>query len=335
MRLHSISWKLYIIAMIIFVLVATSNYCIAQKDDTDSDQDGLPDSWENQYFGNITIYSSSDDPDNDNLTNIEEFNLDTNPVDPDTDSDSMPDDWEVSYNQIPNDSVDQNLDNDNDGYTNLQEFQMRSDPTDPKDPAVPHDKKKDEEEDIGTLGLGGEPIITLLLFGVPTIVILLAIIFVYTKMRREQLLEHKVRSQIYDYINKNPGTHYRGIMNDLSLHMGVLTHHLNMLEQEQYIKSLQDGMYRRFYPKNYQVKPGLVLTNVQERILRAIQGTPGISQTVLAQTLGLTKTIVNYQVKILSNAGFVHMETVGRESQLFYLDGLDLDRPAGVGSEAG
>jgi predicted transcriptional regulator len=196
-----------------------------------------------------------------------------------------------------------------------------SDPNNPK--SQPDKLPKDSDDGSGSEAMSSS-FLSILLFGVPAVVILLAIMFVYTKMRREQLLEHKVRANIFDYINKNPGVHYRGIMNDLKLQMGVLTHHLNMLEQEQYIKSAQDGMYRRFYPFNASVNSGLVLNEVQQKILQYIRDRPGVSQADLARNLGYTRKVVYYHVKILSNAGFIHVETAGRESRCFYIEGLDL-----------
>jgi predicted transcriptional regulator len=132
-----------------------------------------------------------------------------------------------------------------------------------------------------------------------------------------------------DLINTRPGVHYRGIMSDLDLQMGVLTHHLNMLEQQQYIKSYQDGMYRRFYPKHTAIKTGLILSDVQERILGLIRSTPGISQTEIGNSLGLARKVVNYHIKILSDAGFVNVETAGRKSKCFYLDGLEFNKTVG------
>jgi len=45
----------------------------------DSDYDGLPDSWEIKYFGNLDNGSDSDF-DGDYVSNINEFKLDTNPT---------------------------------------------------------------------------------------------------------------------------------------------------------------------------------------------------------------------------------------------------------------
>jgi len=49
----------------------------------DSDNDGLPDSWETQYFGTLN-YDENDDPDDDGSTNLEEYDADTDPSDADS-----------------------------------------------------------------------------------------------------------------------------------------------------------------------------------------------------------------------------------------------------------
>ena len=46
---------------------------------TDSDSDGLPDSWEIQYFGNLN-QTANGDPDGDGLTNLQEFQQGRNPT---------------------------------------------------------------------------------------------------------------------------------------------------------------------------------------------------------------------------------------------------------------
>lgn len=48
--------------------------------DEDFDQDGLPDWWESEYFGDLS-YGADDDPDNDGFTNLEEYIAETSPID--------------------------------------------------------------------------------------------------------------------------------------------------------------------------------------------------------------------------------------------------------------
>src|SRR5207249_4120365 len=50
----------------------------------DDDNDGLPDAWEQQYFGNPTIAVASDDDDGDGFSNLAEYLAGTNPRDADS-----------------------------------------------------------------------------------------------------------------------------------------------------------------------------------------------------------------------------------------------------------
>jgi len=62
----------------------------------DSDNDLLADSWEESFFpGDLSQLSSGDDFDNDNLTDGEEFELDTNPTLADSDADGLNDEFET------------------------------------------------------------------------------------------------------------------------------------------------------------------------------------------------------------------------------------------------
>jgi predicted transcriptional regulator len=308
-----LSKSIPIISLLIILLLLYSP-AIAQNEVQDSDSDGMPDTWENTH--GLDSNNSTDaglDPDSDNLTNLMEFENGTDPNEPDTDGGGVDDDVEITQGYDPtNPEDDEYIDSDNDKIPDI------IDPEPGKPTQEPAESESDE-----SIGLGVS--FCFLIFVVPGIVLLLVIIFVYTKMRRDRLLDHDTRNRIYEYINRNPGTHYRAVMNDLGLHMGTLTHHVNMLEQQRYIKSYQDGMYRRFYPIDTKIETGLILSDIQKKILRTIQGNPGISQTGIAKNLGQTRKIVHYHIKLLADAGFVHVETVGRETNCHYIGGLDMD----------
>ncbi len=55
----------------------------------DDDDDGLPNWWEEKYFGDPTGANPDEDVDGDGLTNMEEFLLGTDPTNPDTDGDGL------------------------------------------------------------------------------------------------------------------------------------------------------------------------------------------------------------------------------------------------------
>ncbi|UJG44082.1 MAG: right-handed parallel beta-helix repeat-containing protein [Candidatus Heimdallarchaeum endolithica] len=110
--------------------------------DADTDDDGMSDGWEiNNNLDPLTD-DSSEDPDDDGLTNLEEYNSNTDPHDADTDDDGMPDDWEVNNNLNPlTDDADE--DPDDDGLTNLEEYNYS---TDPQDADTDDDEYTDGEE---------------------------------------------------------------------------------------------------------------------------------------------------------------------------------------------
>lgn len=70
--------------------------------DEDTDQDSMPDGWEVDNDLDPLSEDASEDPDNDNLTNLMEYQLGTDPQNADTDGDGFPDGEEVEHNSDPN-----------------------------------------------------------------------------------------------------------------------------------------------------------------------------------------------------------------------------------------
>ena len=102
----------------------------------DTDADGLSDSWEFANFGDLTL-DAGDDPDGDQLTNLEEYQLGLDPNDgiADNDADKLLDRWELDY--IGHLDSGRKDDNDADGVNNYMEYKMGSNPADAADRAAP------------------------------------------------------------------------------------------------------------------------------------------------------------------------------------------------------
>ena len=140
----------------------------------------------------------------------------------------------------------------------------------------------------------------------------------YVRLKKKDVLSHFTRGQIFGYIQANPGAHYNAIMQDLDLKNGVGAYHLKVLEREGYIKSLKEGIYKRFYPATMRVpEKRLHLSRVQRDILKEIQKRPGVTQKQLSRLLDESKQVVNYHVKILESARLIRLERSGRETYLF------------------
>lgn len=128
--------------------------------DQDADADGLPDAWEALYGlatdddGSVDPDNGPDgDPDNDGATNIQEFNLGSDPTNPDADDDGLNDGGELAAGSDPfnpdtdgdgledGEEIDRgtnpNLaDSDGDGLSDPDEITNGTDPTDIESPAI-------------------------------------------------------------------------------------------------------------------------------------------------------------------------------------------------------
>ena len=107
------------------------------SEDTDDDNDGMPDACEVRYGFNPLDASDggSTNTDGDGASNVYECKHGTDPtatpannVLADTDGDGMYDAWESNNGLDPDDSTDASLNDDGDGYSNLEEFTAGTDP---------------------------------------------------------------------------------------------------------------------------------------------------------------------------------------------------------------
>jgi len=153
--------------------------------------------------------------------------------------------------------------------------------------------------------------------------------FSYTRLKSKSLLDNVKRKQIYEMIKDEPGVNFSQLSKRLGLKHGVLSHHLNMLEKNNFVRSLQDGIFRRFYLFDQKIEYRVVLTEVQQTILYMINLNPGITQSHLSSTMGRNKMIVNYHIRILKEIGLLSLDRDGRETHCFLTEnGMDLVLPS-------
>ncbi|MCC6142718.1 MAG: carboxypeptidase regulatory-like domain-containing protein [Candidatus Hydrogenedentes bacterium] len=121
-----------------------------KANDSDTEDDGLPDGWEVDNSLDPLSATGDDgaqgDPDDDGLTNITEYQNDTNPQDGDSDGDGMPDGYELDNSLDPADATGDNGaqgDPDADGLVNIDEF---NEGTNPQNADTDNDGLTDGEE---------------------------------------------------------------------------------------------------------------------------------------------------------------------------------------------
>jgi predicted transcriptional regulator len=144
----------------------------------------------------------------------------------------------------------------------------------------------------------------------------------YTKLRKDKILDQRTRGLIQGYITANPGCNYTIIRDNLDLADGTLTYHLQVLEREGFVYSIREGLFRCFYPQG--VPPPrrgkLHLSDVQADIVRIVKRIPGITVGEIATAMNRRPNVISYHLKLLKEGGLVRMEEDGRHVRVYAID---------------
>jgi predicted transcriptional regulator len=134
----------------------------------------------------------------------------------------------------------------------------------------------------------------------------------YTRLRREEVLDNETRGMIRGFIMADPGIHFNEIQRRFRLGNGHLAHHLMTLEREGFIKSRADGYLRRFYPADMKIgaQPPR-LPKIQRIILETVQESEGLSERDIARVLDMAYSTANRHVNKLAELGFLRLEKQG------------------------
>lgn len=145
----------------------------------------------------------------------------------------------------------------------------------------------------------------------------------YSRIQKEDVLDQFVRGQIYGFIKTNPGVHYNQILRKVGVKNGTLSYHLGVLEKTELIQSRREGLkYRVFYPTgmNFPKSERFRLTDFQIQIIDSLKRRPGLTQKELARLLGQKPQTINYNIKVLDQAGLVSVEKKGRKTTCFAVE---------------
>jgi uncharacterized membrane protein/DNA-binding MarR family transcriptional regulator len=149
----------------------------------------------------------------------------------------------------------------------------------------------------------------------------LLLIPLYTKIKKDKVLDHYLRGKIHGYIIANPGEHYNAIKEQLEVTNGALSYHLRVLEREGYVRSRMDGIYKRFYPSDMKLPTNQRnISSFQEVILTIVKNNQGLSQKDIAKRIGASSQVINYHIKTMEEAGLIEVDRSRRKSRVFATD---------------
>ena len=146
----------------------------------------------------------------------------------------------------------------------------------------------------------------------------------YTRLKKEEVLDHFVRGQVFGVIKTEPGTHFTEIRENLGLSNGTLSYHLRTLEVAGFIRSEREGMYKRFFAADAQPDrggEGIRLSTLQKILVEILRRNPGSPQRDLALQAGVTQQTVSYNLRILQKQGILQTVSRGRRQVYLTADG--------------
>ncbi len=135
-----------------------------------------------------------------------------------------------------------------------------------------------------------------------------------TRLRKEEVLDNKTRHALLGIIITNPGIHYQAIKREFELKNGVAAYHLDVLERENFIRSVRDGRLKRFYSTDTKVPRDRRSTpeELREEILDLVVANPGISQKEVVNELGVESDTVGYHLRAMVADGTIKDERRGK-----------------------
>jgi len=134
--------------------------------------------------------------------------------------------------------------------------------------------------------------------------------------RKEYALVLGTRRQIFQFILKYPGLHFRELSRKLKIPKTTLSYHLKYLEKRGFINVKSEGRYTRLYAKN---KVGsldkkiihILRQETPRNIILHLVWTICASQTELSKELEKTHKTIEFHLKRLINAGVVEPAPLG------------------------
>jgi predicted transcriptional regulator len=118
------------------------------------------------------------------------------------------------------------------------------------------------------------------------------------------------RTQVYNYVESNPGVQFRGICTALSLPVGLAQYHLGILVKSGLVSFIRDGKYKRFFlSKKFSRKEMLTISLLRHKtarkILEALLNKKQLSHGELARKVSITSQALTWQMKRVGKTPFV------------------------------
>jgi DNA-binding MarR family transcriptional regulator len=139
----------------------------------------------------------------------------------------------------------------------------------------------------------------------------------FSRLKRDKLLDNPHRQAIMQAVESQPGVHYRELVRNVGLPGGTVKHHLDKLVEGGLVTVVAGPGYSCYF------KPGTEDRRLMESvavlkspvawgILEAVRSEGGTTASEVARRLGVTPPTVHHHLKRLEQAGLVRRQRKGR-----------------------
>ncbi|MCA1819970.1 MAG: helix-turn-helix domain-containing protein [Halobacteriales archaeon] len=139
----------------------------------------------------------------------------------------------------------------------------------------------------------------------------------FSRIRRDDVLEHDTRRRILETVSVRPGLTLQGLQATLGVAWGTVVHHVHLLERHGRLVSVRQGPRRLLYvaltpEARAREHLALLRTATAQGIARAVHGRPGIQQVEVCRLLGVRSPSASKHLARLALAGLVVVDRSAR-----------------------
>ena len=136
-------------------------------------------------------------------------------------------------------------------------------------------------------------------------------------------LNQTTRNMIFNFIEENPGIHFRGICNILGLAVGVAQYHLGVLTKAGLIRSFKDGRFKRFLKsKKFSSIELKIISLLRKKttgtILTTILKKKTVSHQSLKNKTGISSQALSWHIKRLKSIGILDVNNDGLRNDYYF-----------------
>ncbi|GAG75247.1 unnamed protein product, partial [marine sediment metagenome] len=141
---------------------------------------------------------------------------------------------------------------------------------------------------------------------------------------KEDVLLNENRSEIYDFIIKNPGIHFSKLLRELDLPNAVARWHLNILLKYEFIRTTKidnrEAYFEKYINPEYDKVLHLIFREKYQSIIEHLRENDyGISKTQLSRELGMHLNTITKYLNKLEELELITLEKISKKI-LFFLN---------------